>query len=257
MPDFPPHVTFIDLRSVREKLQSIPKFKILCSAIKRHQDICSIEADLRYARNDLDLCVEIAQVGDQIKVLEQNVVDARPVGALFFQALVLYTRATKSQSRHRGMAPIVDLYHNEFKQLHSKITEIRDDIFAHFGPGTDHAGGFWSREAIVLCVNDSGMIRISNPAVRTNYRQWAIQGLSDLIYHAYEICLSLSAEREQILVNQIGLLHNSSEFLDAIKLSAFDPKKFFTTEVAATEFSENFGKISRLINSLHPSGSQI
>ena len=250
---------YFDLRSVQDKLNQIQnsKFKILFSAIKRHQDICSIEVDLRYARNDLDLCVEIAQTGDPNKVLDQEPANARPVGALFFQSLVLYTRATKSQSRHRANAPIVNLYHSEFKQLHRDITEIRDDIFAHFGPGTDHRGGFWSREAVVLCVNELGLIKISTPSVRTNYRQWAIQGLSNLIDHAYEICLKLRSEREQNLLDQIGQLQNCEEFLSALRSSEFDPKNFFTTDSAATEFSENFGKIAKLTNTLHPSGSQI
>ena len=126
-------VRFFDLGNVAVSLKKSLEFKLLVNKIRQLQDISSIEIDLRYARDDLNCCIDLGCLEPLDFEKPQNPRDARVIGALFVQSLVYYTRATKSESRHRGFAPITRNWTPELKNVHSDIVKIRDDIVAHFG----------------------------------------------------------------------------------------------------------------------------
>lgn len=197
--DTPQTTWYFDLHKVALELKKSGNFRILVNQIRQLQDISSIETDLRYAQNDLDLCKNLGQAEELKSETPQNSHDARIIGALFSQSLIYYTRATKSESKHRGFAPITKGWPTDLQQLHIDITKIRDDIVAHFGPGTNHVSGFWSREAIVLCLGDTGKFWISTPFVRANYREWAVVNLFRLIDRAYKDCLVIKNQRLNVI----------------------------------------------------------
>ena len=248
-------VRFFDLGNVAVSLKKSLEFKLLVNKIRQLQDISSIEIDLRYARDDLNCCIDLGCLEPLDFEKPQNPRDARVIGALFVQSLVYYTRATKSESRHRGYAPITRNWTPELKNVHSDIVKIRDDIVAHFGPGTDHVSGFWSRESIVLCSYQSGAVQISTPFVRSNYREWAISNLSQLIDRAHSDCLQIKSQRTESLLNQIMLHQGDVKFTNALTISKFVPESFFVTIASAQSFYKNLGGEFPIATSLHPAGT--
>ena len=249
-------VRLFDLGNVAVSLKKSSEFKLLVNKIRQFQDISSIENDLRYARDDLNLCIDFGCLEPLDFVKPQNARDARLISSLFVQSLVYYTRSTKSKSYHRGFAPITKNWSPELLLIHSDVVKIRDDIFAHFGPGTDHVSGFWSREALVLCLFQSGVVQVSTPFVRSNYREWAISNLSQLIDRAYSDCLQIKHQRLESLMNQILLHQSDVKFTNALTASNFVPESFFVTIAAAQAFYKNLGGESPITTSLHPAGSQ-
>lgn len=227
----------------------------MVNQIRQLQDISSIETDLRYAQNDLDLCKNLGQAEELKSETPQNSHDARIIGALFSQSLIYYTRATKSESKHRGFAPITKGWPTDLQQLHIDITKIRDDIVAHFGPGTNHVSGFWSREAIVLCLGDTGKFWISTPFVRANYRKWAVVNLFRLIDRAYKDCLVIKNQRLNVIAKQIELHQADDIFIAALRCCTFLPESFFVSKSSAKAFHEHLGSEFPVANSLHPVGT--
>lgn len=252
--DDPQKAWFFDLNKLAAKLKKTGQFKILIDHIRQLQDISSVETDLRYARQDLDLCLSIGAVETFDGEVSQNPNDARVIGALFSQSLIYYTRATKSHSKHRGFAPVTKNWPVELLKLHRDIVKIRDDIIAHFGPGTDHASGFWSREAVVMCLSETGRFRISTPFVRANYKEWAVTNLSQLIDKAYADCLKIKWQRLEILTKQIETLQEDQNFMNQLKLYTFSPESFFVSAVSARAFYENLGGEIPIMTSLQPAG---
>ena len=128
-------VRFFDLGNVAVSLKKSLEFKLLVNKIRQLQDISSIEIDLRYARDDLNCCIDLGCLEPLDFEKPQNPRDARVIGALFVQSLVYYTRATKSESRHRGFAPITRNWTPELKNVHSDIVKNK----------RRHCCTFWTR----------------------------------------------------------------------------------------------------------------
>jgi hypothetical protein len=69
--------------------------------------------------------------------------------ALLNNALVLYVRATKTESRERGSFDLRTRFGDQEMIVHKELSDLRDSAIAHFGSGGSY-GGEWHAELAIL-----------------------------------------------------------------------------------------------------------
>ena len=87
--------------------------------------------------------------------------------ALLMSSVVLYARATKSQSDHRMTFDIRTKFSDEEKARHIAICALRDDALAHFGPGMGEGSDALQQDGVfAIFDHERGLLQIATMSRR-------------------------------------------------------------------------------------------
>jgi hypothetical protein len=118
--------------------------------IRAAVDAHSIKADLTLAG---EACTTLAFLADQPQAMPANMKDTAQA-ALLSYAILLYVRATKSNSEARRTYDLRSKLSAEEKQVHAELCDLRDKAVAHFGTGGSYVGNWTVEVAIADVVGD-------------------------------------------------------------------------------------------------------
>lgn len=156
-PDSPNARQGIDLVAAIVDLRD--NYKSIASQIKRFRDAHSAHTDLSSA---LDMLLAVKPAAGQA----EHGCNWAPhtVPALIYSAVMLYARATKSTSDHRSTLDLRKHFNDDQRAVHQRLCDLRDDAFAHFGPGLVDNGNAWNEERVLLPVDrpeEMGLLALS------------------------------------------------------------------------------------------------
>ncbi|SEH15066.1 hypothetical protein SAMN05428974_1343 [Sphingopyxis sp. YR583] len=114
---------------------------------------------------------------DHIKLITES--------ALLNNALILYVRATKTDSRERDGFDLRARFDEGQKRVHKELCDLRDSAIAHFGSGGEY-GGEWQAELVILQFKGSE----AKPAVATR-RQTVDRKLAHRARKQIELALGM------------------------------------------------------------------
>lgn len=175
-----PDPTF-NLTALSDRLFAEGRLLPLAGKIRRARDLHSLSTDLVMALEGLDaldvLFNSPSVSGDYIKTAMEL--------ALLNNALVLYVRATKTESQQRGGFDLLSRFNELEKVAHKELTDLRDHAIAHFGSGGSYVGE-WQAELVILQVRGED----AKPAVVTR-RQMVDQKLAKRTRKQIEVALAL------------------------------------------------------------------
>jgi hypothetical protein len=139
-----PDPTF-NLSGFADRMFSEKRLLPLAGRIRRARDLHSLTTDLVMALESLDALDEELRVeaepDDHRKLITES--------ALLNNALVLYVRATKTESQERGGFDLRPRFTEAEKVVHQELSDLRDHAIAHFGSGGSY-GGEWQAELVIL-----------------------------------------------------------------------------------------------------------
>jgi hypothetical protein len=170
----------------------------------------------------LDLDAVKASV-DRLMEMQENSDGDMPsdlANALLTHAIVIYSRATHTTSKHRYLVGVTKAYTKEQKKLHKVIVDLRDNCLAHWGPGLDR----WYDERIIYIETDNSA-GLTNVHRRTNYDHRIIFVLNELVTLAIPFVKTLQLERAAELGNIMPSI--SKEMNKLVDASPFDIKAFY------------------------------
>ncbi|EPR17739.1 hypothetical protein M527_15510 [Sphingobium indicum IP26] len=134
-----------NLSAFADRLFAEKQLLPLANQIRRARDLHSLSTDLVMAMESIDaLEAELtvaADPDDHRKLITES--------ALLNNALVLYVRATKTESKERGGFDLRARFGDEEKVVHKELSDLRDSAIAHFGSGGSY-GGEWQAELVIL-----------------------------------------------------------------------------------------------------------
>lgn len=182
-----------NLSALADRLFAERRLLPLAGKIQRARDLHSLTADLEMALESLDaLKLQSERHEDP-----QDLSSAVTASALLNNALILYARATKTESDVRRGCDLRSRFTEAEKLVHKELCDLRDDAIAHFGAGGSYSGE-WQAEVVILQFSGSA----AKPGVAT--RRMALD--RKLVARA----------REQIVVARALLRKLSLEHLEEV-----------------------------------------
>lgn len=134
-----------NLSALADRLFSENRLLPLAGKIRRTRDLHSLCTDLVMALESLDALDELTSqptdLNDHRKMITES--------ALLGNAIILYTRATKTTSKERAGFDITSRLDSSQKEVHREICDLRDAAIAHFGSGGTYSGE-WQGELAIL-----------------------------------------------------------------------------------------------------------
>jgi hypothetical protein len=143
-----------NLTVLSERLFSEGRLKPLAGKIKVALDMTSAHTDLVIALETLDALDALLAAPPA-----DDTPRAAAESALLNTAVVLYARATKTQSDARKTFDNSANFTAEEKAVHQEPIDLRDDAIAHFGSGGSYRG-MWQAEAVILQRSPTGVVRV-------------------------------------------------------------------------------------------------
>ena len=139
-----PDPTF-NLSALADRLYREKRMMPLVSKIRRSRDMHSLSTDLVMALESLDALEALLTIhtdpNDHSKLITES--------ALLNNAVVLYVRATKTESQERGGFDLRSRFNEVEKLVHKELSDLRDAAIAHFGSGGSYKGE-WQAELVIL-----------------------------------------------------------------------------------------------------------
>ncbi|MBV9840233.1 MAG: hypothetical protein JOY99_01640 [Sphingomonadaceae bacterium] len=135
-----------------------PEHRALAGAILALRDAQSSRTDLHVA---FDFVTSLRQIREPAMQAGVGKLAENCALALMYGAIVLYTRATKSESDHRRTFDPRSKFDDEEKAAHTIICGLRDDAVAHYGPGTPYAGPSWQADGVFAVPPDGQIMTAS------------------------------------------------------------------------------------------------
>jgi hypothetical protein len=133
----------------------------LVGKIRRCRDSHSVHTDLMHA-SDMIGSVEAAFGAAQSGVGWAQ----HAVPALVYSAIILYARATHSDSKHRVRINLTKHFTPAQKALHDRIVTLRNDALAHYGPGEISEGFAYN---LMSCLGAAGATREASASKAAQY----------------------------------------------------------------------------------------
>jgi hypothetical protein len=140
-----------NLTALADRLFEEKRLLPLAGKIRRARDVCSLVVDLMMAAESLDALETL--LANPTEVYDFNALTAQ--SALLNYALVLYARATKTDSDERGGFDLRSRFNDQEKLTHQELSDLRDQAIAHFGSGGSYTG-VWQAELVVLQSTGNG-----------------------------------------------------------------------------------------------------
>jgi hypothetical protein len=135
-----------NLTALAERLFAEGRLQPLAGKIRRARDLASAHTDLTIALESLDALSTLLDSQHS-----EDFGRAVTESALLNNAVVLYARATKTNSDERGPFDLRTRLSVEEKVVHQELVDLRDKAIAHFGSGGSYTG-LWQVEVVVLQV---------------------------------------------------------------------------------------------------------
>lgn len=210
----------IDLDRVASLLPE--KFKHISRAIEQFRDAHSAHTDLSIAVDMLD-AMRAATTADPRELPWVN--DAR--NALFLSAVVLYARATKSDSDHRHRLDLNPYFNESEKSEHKWLCDLRDKALAHFGPGAIPNELPLHEEFILLPLDrpaDSRVLVASRRSIPTGH---TIDRVTKQVGRSMICAQRVIEKRDSRLVGLIDKSMNDQDFIEVVRSCKTDLDKIF------------------------------
>lgn len=144
-------------------------------------------------------------------------------GALLMSAVLLYARATNTQSG-RGSSQIRNLLAKNDQLLHDSIIEVRDRAIAHVDIGMTAGGDHWHNSATFIVETNRGW-KVGSVSQRIQLHRPTLNALKAIL----PLAKSILERRFQKKVAQL------SEHMNKVKLNdsdLIDPMAYFGSEAA-------------------------
>lgn len=142
-----PDPTF-NLSALADRLSAENRMLSLVGKIRRSRDLHSLCTDLVMALESLNVFESQLKAptdpNDHGKLITES--------ALLNNAIILYVRATKTDSAERGGFDLRSRFNSAEKVIHKELSDIRDKAIAHFGSGGSYDGE-WQAELVILQFN--------------------------------------------------------------------------------------------------------
>lgn len=215
--------TAIDLIAAGANLSE--EYRRLRKLIQQTQDANSIHSDLSIARDMLVGLPLIQQVAQQSKQRPNPASDAAL--AMLICSIILYVRATKTSSRHRGSISFKKSFSEAEKAMHTRICELRDDAIAHFGPGESYGGPAFQVEGLFIPLDRPDELKIMM-ASRRIFKQRQLQ--TDLLRQievAQGIAHTEAQRRNSMLVEELNQRVGDEGLTDFFHQYTVDLDSFF------------------------------
>lgn len=218
----------IDLKAAADSLPS--EFAKIAGMIRSLSSAHSIRMDIEVA---YDMVQALEVVLPQARLQSTTINWASNAAlALLNSAIVMYVRATKSSSKHRGSINFLKDFTPSERETHDLLVELRDDAIAHFGPGEIYNGPTWQHEGVSLPLDDPNDMRVMTASHRV-IMQKQLQERMHLHFHR---CLMI-AERETQKRNAALVVEMNANVEDGTLLAELhkhqvDLIDFFETEEA-------------------------
>jgi hypothetical protein len=235
---------WIDLTAAADAFKGETRYRPLIDAIRRYTAYESAKTDLQYAQQRLKIAGELAgpQPAKQSSISE-NEDTASIISALLVHALILYTRATKTSSNHRAQVPFTRRWNRHLKDTHERVTNLRDDVIAHFGPGDRQPAGYWAKER-VIARKMGDKLAIGSPKLRAHFRGAVFDDLNVVIDAALRAAEEIENERARNLSSQLDACADADpDFRSKIAAFRFDEEGYFEDAERVESFRE-FEKIA-------------
>jgi hypothetical protein len=215
-----------DLNALAEAALADDRFADLPHAIRQASSMSSVKNDLGRATEMLNACKllqsRMSREANEGKPVDRE--EAATVQALFAQAVFLYTRAAHSKGAARNKLQITNSLTEPLREVHDRITVLRDRYLAHFGEPGD-----WERHRTVLALDvDAAQMALSYPHESYYVRAEESQDLETLLEAARSIAQQayvLASERLNLILNR--LFDEVPDFLQRLRSHPFAPKSFF------------------------------
>lgn len=205
-----------------------PEFNTVRRKLIRLRDVNSARTDLVAAFDMFVLCEEASQRADQ---------SPEPTGrvtqALMYSAIVLYARATKSESKHRATANLLETLTIQEREVHEEICRLRDDAVAHFGPGKNPAGVAWHEEGLFMPVDRPGDLRIMMLSRRSVIDRAAHVRFRKQAHRALMLIERRVREREDEAVDEINRHVRNPVFIAAMHEHIVETESYFGSKFEA------------------------
>lgn len=187
--------------------------------VRRLKDANSAHTDLATAHDMITMAEDIRLQGET-----SNRFFDRGVMALIYSAVVLYARATKTQSRHRGTLDLRRMFTDSERLVHEEICLLRDDAIAHFGPGKSDDAPTWHEEAVFIPLDRPDDYRIVPVSIRMVFSDEWLRRLSRQIHRAMILSLRVLRKRDEQVVEALHDTFDSddsfAEFLNKFVVNA-------------------------------------
>ena len=193
--------------------------------------------DAQSARTDLNIAFDFVISLREMRELAMHAAAGHRAEncalALMYSAIVLYARATKSESDHRRTFDPRSKFDDAEKHAHSVLCGLRDDAIAHFGPGHPYTGPTWQADGVFL-VPPNGQI------MTASRRLVIVPGIIDLLERQVHRALMI-ADREVQTRNSsladalIDLSTTEPALYDGLGAFEVDLAQFFDDAVAAQD----------------------
>lgn len=178
-----PDPTF-NLSALADRLFDENRMLTFAGKIRRSRDLHSLCTDLVMGLESLGALEEQLAIptdpNDHIKLITES--------ALLNNAIILYVRATKTDSDERGGFDLRSRFNDAQRAIHKELTDLRDKAIAHFGSGGSY-GGEWQAELVILQIRGAE----ARPGVVTR-RQTIDRKLLQRMHPQIETALTLLRE---------------------------------------------------------------
>lgn len=200
----------IDLQ--RAALLLPEKFRRVSRTIEQFRDAHSAHTDLSIAADMLE-AMKAAGTADAVKLPWAN--DAR--NALFLSAIVLYARATKSNSDHRQRLDLIPYFSVPEKAEHQWLCDLRDKALAHYGPGSIPGEMPLHDEFILLPLDRPSDSRVLVASRRSIPTDQTVGRVSKQVRRAMICAQRVIEKRDAGLVKMIDESMGDDEFIEVMK----------------------------------------
>lgn len=177
----------LNLSALAERLVLEERHRVLAGKIQRACELHSLSVDLAMALEALDAFDKL--LGGAIEDFDTDALKS----ALLNNAIILYARATKTDSRIRRPFDVRPRLTDAQKTTHDELVKLRDDAVAHFGSGGNLAGE-WQSSLLVLQFKD-GIGRLGAITKRQTFDGNLAHRLRKQLEVVHEILRAIALEK--------------------------------------------------------------
>ncbi len=224
---FPEMPGLYDLNAFAARLPDRSEFRKLKGLIRQIGSVGSALEDIRECQHYADLGRLIDSGAVTAKRFDQPLPPVELVGPIMSWAIVLYARATHSESRSRRTESVLDALNEEQRASHKLLIDLRNGALAHFGPGPDLSSP-WSKDATVLRVGGTQKIKIYTPVRRQRHSRAVNEALRSNLPAVKDALAALRRRRDERFYDEFERLFRPNwRILKSLDRYPFDWESFF------------------------------
>jgi hypothetical protein len=162
------------------------------------------------------------------------------VPALWQSAIILYVRATNSDSQHRSTLNLRGKFDEEELRRHERLCALRNDALAHFGPGPIANGGKLHEERLLLLLDRPNEPRLMIASKRLGLSPQLVSEVRAQVHRAMILAQREVEKREQVLAERLNVLTESAgdDFFAILRQHKIDLDELFGSHPATEVFAD-------------------